>query len=405
MTDPDTRQPNSFAQVMVGLDYGDTAAPDLFSQACVEEYHRSKPEEFGYLFAQVFEPTVLDEVALLSKLDIEDVAALRHQPTCTIRSVADRLSEVPALSTVALVNLAAALISISRFGLAQGVLAEADARGLTAREQFEIGMLEFVISNRCDDGRSTSAAFSRMQAAVEFSELPPDRVIDACAQAVVWYLKRKDIARATFEYFLAVGQRLVAVPGLVGSAALSSWYRGVAMLPAEHKQKAETRRYMELAREEAERTIAERPRPYERHLIKTYYESSLKEHMYLSRDEERAERVAHELIAIDPAWSPSHGELAEALAYFGRPVEAAQSWVLAAELGPPYVGHHRLMAARTFEKLNQPMEALRQYLALIEVSPTNPELLAVARDLATFTCHPAQKRLAELAAEAGRPVD
>jgi tetratricopeptide (TPR) repeat protein len=401
MTDPSTWQPNSFAQVMLGLAYDDAVAPDLFSQACIEEYQQSDPAEFGYLFAQVFEPTVLEEIALLARLDHEDVANLRHQPTDTMRSLANRLGEIRELPTVPLVNVAAALLSISRFNLARGALTEAGARSLTAREQFEIGMLEFVISNRCEDGGSTPAAFARMQAAIEAGDLPPDRVIDACAQAVVWYSKRREISRSSFEYFLSLGRRLAGVPGLVGSAALSSWYRGVAMVPAESKESAQTRRYMELAREEAERTITERPRPYERHLIKTYYESSLKEHMYLSRDEERAEQAARDLIAVDPVWPPSHGELAEALSFFGRPAEAAQAWVTAAELGPPYVGHHRLMAARTLEKLGRPAKALQQYLAMIDIAPPARELLAAARDLAMVTAHPAQAWLVELAAAPG----
>lgn len=37
-----------------------------------------------------------------------------------------------------------------------------------------------------------------MRAAIQTGRVPPDRALDACAQAVVWYLKRKEPIEADY---------------------------------------------------------------------------------------------------------------------------------------------------------------------------------------------------------------
>ncbi|MBM0275409.1 tetratricopeptide repeat protein [Micromonospora tarensis] len=233
-----------------------------------------------------------------------------------------------------------------------------------------------------------------MRAAIESRALPPDRVMDACAQGVVWFLKRRELSEADFDWFVATGTALAEQPGLVEPAALSSWYRGVAMIPAAKGEVAATRRYMEHARAAARETITKRPRAYEMHLMKTYHESSLKEHMYLTRDEDRAEESGRALIAIDPAWSPSYGELAEAYVRFGRPGPAAELFETAVRIGPPYVGHHLLQAARCRERAGDHELALAHYLSLVDTAEPSPEVVTAALALARRLSHPAQTRLA-----------
>lgn len=391
------RPSNSFEQVMLGLEPGEGSA-DLFSQACVQEYLEHDPSQFGYLFAQVFEPEVLAEVALLSGVDERAAATLQHCPTLRMSDLAERVRLAADLAPVERLSLAASLISISRFDAAEEVLRSVpDA---DARLDFELGMLEFVVSNRRDEGASSQGAFRRMQRAIESGSLPPERVMDACAQAVVWYLKRKEVTEEQYEWFLERGTRLAEDPAGVEPAALSSWYRGVAMVPAASKQTAETRRLMERAREAAEETIALRPRAYERHLIKTYHESSLKEHMFLRRDEAAAEEAAKALIEVDPVWSPSYGELAESRAFFGRVDEAAEAWLQAADLGAPYEGHHRLRAAQALARTEQAERALEQYLLLLDLAPEHGQVLTEAARLAEVLDHPRRGELDERSSRA-----
>jgi len=382
---------NAFQQTMLGLEFDqDRSGPaDLFSQACVEQYDDSDPSQYGYLFAQVFEPQVLLEVAALGGVDHEAVTTLVHRPTATLADLADAVDHVDELAVVGQIHLTAALVSISRFDVAARVLTAASARAVSARDKFEIAMLDFVIRNRRDDGTGTAQAFRRMRAAIETGTLPPERVLDACAQGVVWYFKRRELAEADYEWYLAKGADLADRKGLVEPAALSSWYRGIAMVPAARGEVETTRRYMEQARVAASMTLDRRNRPYELHLMKTYHESSLKEHLYLNRDLERVEESGRALIDLDPAWSPSYGELAEAYVKFGRFDEAAGLFDQAASIGPPYVGYHELNAARCHDRLGNDEQALSLYLRLVERGATNEDVVGPARRLAVRTGHPA----------------
>ncbi|MBM0275408.1 hypothetical protein [Micromonospora tarensis] len=148
---------NTFQQTFVGLEYEttDDQPADLFSRACVEQYLDFDPHQFGYLFAQVFESEVLREVALLEGVPFEELDTLRYQPTATIKNLAELVENSADLDVVEHVNLAAALISISRFGMAERLLASAATAARTPLETFETAMLEFVVSNRRDDGAAS----------------------------------------------------------------------------------------------------------------------------------------------------------------------------------------------------------------------------------------------------------
>jgi tetratricopeptide (TPR) repeat protein len=386
---------NAFQQTMLGLEYTEDSGrrADLFSQACVEQYRECAAEQFGYLFAQVFEPAVLRESAMLADVPFTHAESLEHQPTAAIRVLARLVKGAEDLSAIARINLASALISISRFGAAQRVLDCRPDRVLKEREAFEAAMLEFVIANRSADGAGSGRAFARMREAIDAGPLPPERVLDACAQAVVWFVKRGEISQDDYARYLETGTALAGTPGLVESAALSSWYRAIAMIPAREGAAAETRGFMERAREAAEAALSLRPRAYELHLKKTYYESSLKEHLYVTRDVDKAEEAGHSLIALDPAWAPSYGELAEVYARSGRLAAAADRYEQAAAAGPPYYGHHLAQAARCRERAGQEEQALELYLTLAGIADLAPALLADGLRLARKLADPSQAKL------------
>ncbi|MGW5496861.1 hypothetical protein [Streptomyces olivaceoviridis] len=377
-------QANTFQETLLGLEYttGPGRPADLFSRACVEQYADLRLDRFGYLLAQVFEPNVLHEAALLAGLSYDSLADLSHRPTEPVERLAALVRDAADLPVTALVNTAAALISVSRFDPAECLLADAYARAATPRERFEASMLAFVVTNRRDDGADSPRQFDRMREAAETGEVPEDRVLDACSQAVVWYLKRKELPEAEYEWFHATGARLAETHDRLDPGAISSWYRALAMVPAAVGEAETTRRYMEYAREAAEDTMARRPRAYETHFLKTYHESSLKEHMYLTRDLDRAEEAGRALIALDPAWAPSYGELAEAYAAFGRPELAAELYEQAVAAGPPYVGHHMLRAAGCHRKAGAADRALALHRDLARLAPDDEQVLRDGLDLA-----------------------
>jgi tetratricopeptide (TPR) repeat protein len=141
------------------------------------------------------------------------------------------------------------------------------------------------------------------------------------------------------------------------------------MIPAAKKDASKTREYMKLAHEAAQEKVSTCPRAYEMNTIKTYYESAMKEHIYVTGNLESAEEAGRALIALDPAWSPSYGELAEAYQKFGKLDQAAGLYEKAVAMGPPYVGYHLLHAARCRARLENDAVALGHYLTLVELAP------------------------------------
>jgi hypothetical protein len=395
--------PNPFQETMLGLEFGPRpeGTVDLFSRACVEQYQAADLSRFGYLFAQVFESNVLVEVALLAGMRYPEVADLTYRPTATVTRLAELASRPDELSVVELVNVAAALISVSRFEVASRLLAAAVSRARGPLQTFEAWMLMFVVANRCDDGAGTADAFARMRAAIETGRVPSDRTLDACAQAVVWHMKRKEPHEADYRWYLKTGQSIVDGNAGVDPGSVSAWYRAVAMVPAADGDAETTRRFMGYARDAAQQAIALRPRAYERHFEKTYHESALKEHMYVTRDLERAEEAGRALIAMDEAWSVSYAEMGEAYLHFGRPKEAAGMYGRAVAAGPPYYGYHLLQAARACAKAGMDEEAVGHYLALSHLVPDNEGVLTAGLELAGGLAHPArahfQRLLDELA--------
>lgn len=333
------RSPNAFQRTIVHFDHGGVDA-DLFSRACVEQYDDSALESFGYLFAQVFEPHVLHEVAALEGQPIEALERLEYGASERMERLRAQLRG-GAASIIALVNTAAALISLSRFGLAAEVLASIRRSDCDDRALFEVAMLEFVISNRLANAEGMRAAFAHMRRAIERSKLPAERLLDASGQAVVWRLKTKAIDEREFQWFLDLGKQVIAQERGSESGARSSWYRAVAMIPAAKGDKAATRELMLRARRTAEETLVSRPRAYETHFLKTYHESALKEHMYLTGDKDAALAEADALIALDPYWSHP------AMARRPKRISALASWSSPPNAMSAQASWDRLMSGTT----------------------------------------------------------
>jgi tetratricopeptide (TPR) repeat protein len=361
---------NTFQETLLGLEYSATAAhhADIFSRACVETYAEADWAQFGYPFTQIFEPGVLQEVALLEGVPYDSLTNLSHRPSVTINYLAEMVNTAAEFPTVGLLNLASALVSISRFEMASRLVEVAAAKVSSPREQFEVGWLEFLISNRRDDGANSPRAFERMRQAVETGGIPRGRVLDVCTQGVVWYVKRREIPEDVFRWCVAVGGTLAKTPGSLDLGTVSSWYRGRAMIPAAKRDADKTREYMERAHDAAREQVSTSSRAYEMNSIKTYYESTMKEHMYVTGDFESAEEAGRALISLDPAWAPSYGELAEAYQKFGKPEQAAELYEKAAAAGPPYMGYHLLQAARCRARLKNDTAALAHYLTLAGIA-------------------------------------
>lgn len=208
---------NAFQAVMIGLEEPEGLALDIFSESLCRAVAGHDWETFGFPFTQVFEPSVLYEVALIQGIEPLALATLEHRPTATTERLAAVVAAPEVHPSTALVNAASILTCASRFARASELVEHAATRSPSGREAFELDWLRFVVSNRTDDGASSPTAFARMQAVIEAGDVPPSRAMDACTQAVVWYVKRREIPAETFRWFARHGAELSAQAGVLTS--------------------------------------------------------------------------------------------------------------------------------------------------------------------------------------------
>jgi tetratricopeptide (TPR) repeat protein len=366
---------NAFHNSVLNFEKSEEHVLDLFSKALFHSSDNMDWKSLKFQFTQVFEPGVLWECAALEGLDIEDICTLAYQPSSRMRALADIYSRHKDLDFAELVNLSALLISICRFDLASEMAAQANAKCETPEQRFELHWTNFLISNRVNDGSDSIVAFAGMLDAVESGSIPIGRVLDACTQGIVWYLKRKEISEKQYGWCVETGNKIVSGCRGLAATSTSAWYRGYAMVPAAARDAKLTRVMMERAFDSATLGTGMNGQVADQNLLKTYYESALKEYTYVAPDLAKVEATGQSLLQIDPHWSPSYGEIADSYLKFGELEKAAALYEKAVEMGPPYVGHHLLALARCNLKIGRKREASGNYRDLLRISPGNSMLL------------------------------
>lgn len=387
---------NAFSQTLLGLEYTVDGKADLFSEACVATFETCDWDIYGYPFTQIMESSVLEECATLAGIRFDRVKSLEEPQTDALCRLLEMSGSGKRIENDC--NVASAAISISRFDFAQHKLGAARARLRTERDRFEVEWLGFLLSNRASRLEESAASFKKMHQAIETGEIPVGRMLDAATQAVVWYFKRREVNDAVYLSFLKLGKDIVASGKVGDPGSLSAWHRGYAMVPAAEKDADATRNEMRKALELAQMTGTAAEKLTNRNLVKTYYESAIKEHMYVTGDLEKAVEAGEMLIVFDPAWSPSYGELAEVHVRIGNMARAAELYESAARLGPPYVCHHLFKAAGCLIAQNRLEEALDHHRTLATLIPENETLLASGRKLAKRLSETAEREFLEIIA-------
>ncbi len=377
-------RPNAFQATMLTMEAIPGMPIDSFSAACLEEFRDRDSSQPEYRIAQVFEPSVLEEVALLGGVSPSEVASLEYAPSSQLQRLKAEVEDSDLMSPGEALNLSSVLISISRFALAHRVLDSVEPKITNADDKFLYTILRFIVENRSAEGSGSATHFAKMRSVAEKDEVAPSLLLDGCTQAVVWYLKRREVHEADLEWFVRQGLKVVSGNTTsLSRQAVSSWYRGIAMLPAKIGDAEKTRAFMDRAREVADDTLRVSKKAHDVHLRKTYYESTMKEYMYVRPDFDMAEQTGRELIELDPLWGPSWAELGEVYAHFGRKADAAAAFDSAIRLGAPWVRYAMRAAGDMYREMGDLNMALSRYYALTLFPDVDAKVLTVARELAT----------------------
>lgn len=330
---------NSFSRALAGYD---TSAESLclFAEGMAAAFSDVGVGLWQVRLSQIFEPRVLTEAKTLagqvvSPSGLESVDGL--PPTAVIHARIPELTDLPPVRRS--LAVAGLLVAASRFQSASAVLADSPVSSF-AKEAFERAWIEFLISNRLHDGYFAESLVKEMLSLYEAGGVPAKRALDMCAQGVVWFLKGRQISSSTVSRLIRLGDEIVTREASGDPAGTSSWYRAVAMLPAENRNAGGVARLMSKARKAASEAVELQASPFNRNLMKTYYESALKEAVYIQRDYGRFCEVRERLLAQDSQWSISWAEIAQGEEVFGELDRALEAIDSAVALGAPYVWRH-----------------------------------------------------------------
>lgn len=336
-------------------------------------------DEVPFRVPQLLEPAVLDEVGHLHGLTAPEIEAYSYDlrgPIVTLKWLYDMLEWA---TPVQRLNLAVCLCATCRYRVAQQVLAAIPYRSLHTDQKIAFHIAKFVIDNRLDRTDQHQSDFTRLKEIIEAERVSPERVLDVSAQAVVWSVKTNSLERSLLAWFVEAGHRAadrLATPSQGSECiALSSFYRGYAMIPAAAGDAAETRRCMTLAERYAADAGSGKGAGVSeislRDARKTVLESKLKEMLYVARDLERARQAGRELIDLDRDWSISYHEAAEVEIAEADFAAALRLFEQALAIGLPRRTFSQYMIGACLQQLGRIDAAIAAFKATLEMDPTN----------------------------------
>jgi len=334
-------------------------------------------DEVPFRMPQLLEPSTLAEVACRYALPVSEIEFFSYElagPVTKLRWLADMLKWA---TPVQQLSLTQCLAASCRYHFAFRILTQISYDRLQPDQRVTYYLTRFAICNRLEMSSSHQNDFLALKSLVLAHHLPPARVLDICSQAIVWKMKNDAITDDLYEWF--VGNGKVAVSEIASSNALtdlvslSSFYRGLAMVPAAIGDAPRTRQYMLLAEHYAEVIMQSEDRGTiaAREARKTVYESKLKEMLYVACDIEAAREVANELVLYDPNWSISYHEAAEVELKDKEWKAALECFENAYHIGFPRITYSQYMIGACHQKLTNFDQALNAFKNTLSLDATN----------------------------------
>ncbi|SFS95619.1 tetratricopeptide repeat protein [Marininema halotolerans] len=365
---------NAFLSAILHLKEVDHRS-NIWTKSVTRSYASHNFNRIPYHLGQLLEPSVLHEVSHETGISVSQLKMVDYETQGPMREIQDRIARQSDLSPVEKLNVVYCLVSLSRYERAVDILSTLHPDQLRQEDQIYLSFIQFLIKNRLS--LPYQSDFIAMREALGQKNLSDVMRLKVCTQAIVWELKQKALGEELYTWFVNEGlktcDRLKEKEALSEQLALSSFYRAYAMIPAAKQLVKETREEMEKALYFAKAAKPSNPLESCRKLdaMKTCFESELKEHLYLSKDYEQAERAGFDLIQTDPDWSISYHELAEVYMKVNKLEEALAMFQKSKEIGLPRTTFTHFMMGYCLGELHREDEAIDAFIHTLTIDPTN----------------------------------
>lgn len=349
--------------------------PNIWTMSVCRAFETHSFNKTPYHLGQLLEPSILYEVSSVTGISLDQILNLDYPSNGPMKFLQERLANIHDTTPVEKLNLAFRLIALSRFKLASHTLSLIQSDHLQIEDRVYFHLLRFLVKNRLS--QPFNDEFYAMKKLFEENTLPNILQLKISAQAIVWEMKQRGVGQELFDWYtkrgLEASDKVKAEKSFSNLLALSTFHRAYAMVPANDQLIEETRKEMKNALDYA--TLA---KPQNRldecrklDALKTCYESELKEHLYLSRNYDRAEQAGFNLINTDPNWSISYHEMGELYLKLNKVDQALSMFRKAAELGLPRITFTHFMLGYYLSELNREEEAISEFIRTLEIDPSN----------------------------------
>lgn len=332
---------DSFINALLLLEMLPDNKNSIISQSLVKKFTTHNFDEIGYNIAQLFEPGTIVEIGLLLNKSEQSLLDFEYPKSKNIEKLTWLITNREYLTAFTKINLAHCLISLCRYALAKEILESVNYEQLPRNFKFYYLAANFFISNRFEDGVRSNHIFSEKRQLIETGDIDQMLILQSCTQAIVWNIKAKEISKDNLDFFVSLGQKIIDTgidtTSCHSKALISGWYRALAMIPACNNDMQTTREYMQFSKTYAEQIAPKNESEdlAKRHMLKTYYESEMKEFLYFHKDWKAAEQSGLNMITQDPYWSLSWAEMGELYCKEKDYDKALDAYSKSFELGAP----------------------------------------------------------------------
>ncbi|WP_250886664.1 tetratricopeptide repeat protein [Bacillus sp. SM2101] len=367
---------NAFIEATLQLSKSDVLESN-WTKGVVYSFESHNFDQLPYYQSQIFEPSIIFEVSRFTNNSKQEINNLEYELSGNIKILKWLIDNIKYVTPVQKLNLSYSLSSIARYELANKALKSINPSQLLNHEKIFYYFQKFILSNRTDPNKKCEEEFTNIKELLENNNYSLKTQLFLSSQAIVWYLKTNFISENLYQWYVNLGSK--AADSLKESTvsgdihALSTFYRAYAMIPAETGDSLETRKEMEKCLYFANKLEpkSDFQKVVRLDVFKTYYESTIKEHMYLTKDLAKAEEAGLKLISLDPNWSISYQELGDVYMQMGAFEKALNEYRKAKKLILPRYGISLFKEASCLEKMGEYEEAIDVYKELLKFDPYN----------------------------------